>query len=546
MLRLRIVSDHRASLGGNAEKTLHGGDLTVGRGVENGWILPDPDLLLSRQHCVFEKTGAGYRVIDTSTNGVFLNGSDRPLGRSVPADLRSGDRVRIGRFIIEATVETLSAPSFTEISGAFRLGGTDSSPDPFAPDPFAPPPAPAAAPDQFDELFADPVARSVEHRPFEHQPLRSEDAPFDAWTASSSGAAARERAEDWRFGTVDDHSDPLNQSLSIGVSYQPPAAAPQPSGGGIPDDWDDDLLGTPQPAAPAFPDPAFPAAAKTAQPLPEDWNIDETLPDPAADPLPAEPAPVARAAEPIPLPDDSVIVPQAAFHAAPHVVPVPPPVAVAPVAASVPVVAPVADAGAAVAAFYEGFGAPLPADGLPDPTAMMRSLGEALRVSLGALHASLRARSRFKDEFHLEQTSFRPAGENPLKRCETLDEAVSVLANPRLRGFLPMADAVREAASDVQVHHLAYAAALQTALKQVVAKFDPGALSQRLETRLLDSIVPSARKARYWDQYEALYKDLVVELEEDFDRVIGDAIAREYDRFVRGDSGGAPEGGKPD
>ena len=109
-----------------------------------------------------------------------------------------------------------------------------------------------------------------------------------------------------------------------------------------------------------------------------------------------------------------------------------------------------------------------------------------------------------------------------------------------------LADAVREAASDVQVHHLAYAAALQTALKQVVAKFDPGALSQRLETRLLDSIVPAARKARYWDQYETLYKDLVVELEEDFDRVIGDAIAREYDRFVRGDSGGAADDGKPD
>lgn len=544
MLRLRIVSDHRASLGGNAEKTLHGGDLTVGRGVENGWILPDPDLLLSRQHCVFEKAGAGYRVIDTSTNGVFLNGSDRPLGRSVPADLASGDRIRIGRFVIEATVETLSAPSFTEISGAFRLGGTDGSSDPFAPDPFVPPPVHAAAPDRFDEMFADPAVR-----PFEHQPLRSEEASFDAWTASSSGGAPRERADDWRFGTVDDHSDPLNQSLSIGVSYQPPAAPP-PSAGGIPDDWDDELFAPPKPAPSAVPDPVFPAVAKAAQPLPEDWNIDETLPDPASDPVPVEPPPVARMAEPIPLPDDSVIVP----HAVPQFVPPPPAPAASLPPVAVPVAAPAAppaadagaDAGAAVAAFYEGFGAPLPPDGLPDPNAMMRGLGEALRLSLGALHASLRARSRFKDEFHLEQTSFRPAGENPLKRCETLEEAVSVLANPRLRGFLPMADAVREAASDVQVHHLAYAAALQTALKQVVAKFDPGALSQRLETRLLDSIVPAARKARYWDQYEALYKDLVVELEEDFDRVVGDAIAREYDRFVRGESGRDPEGGSPD
>jgi type VI secretion system FHA domain protein len=538
MLRLRIVSDHRASLGGNAEKTLHGGSLTVGRGVENGWILPDPDLLLSRQHCVIEAAGSGFRVTDTSTNGVFLNGSEQPIGRNATVPLSSGDRIRIGRFIIEAMVESLSAPSFTEITGAFSLGGRSGEADPFAPVPARhAPPRHAAEQDPFGELFDDPAAR-----PFHDQPLRSEAEPFEAWTSSSSGAAARERADDWHFGTVDDHSDPLNQALSVGVSFPAPVSAPFPapfpdapqpsSGSGIPDDWDDEPFGTPQPAAPANPDPQFFPPPKSAQVLPEDWNIDETLPDQAAPDLPPKSAAAVPPPEPDPLPDDTDVAP-CPIPAMP--VPAPP---------SAP------DAGAAVAAFYEGFGAPLPPDGLPDPTAMMRSLGEALRASLGALHASLRARARFKDEFHLEQTSFRPAGENPLKRCETLDEAVSVLANPRLRGFLPMGEAVREAASDVQVHHLAYAAALQTALKQVVAKFDPGALSQRLETRLLDSLVPAARKARYWDQYEVLYKDLVVELEEDFDRVVGDAIAREYDRFIRRDGGtagaGGADGGKPD
>ncbi len=548
MLRLRIVSDHRASLGGNAEKTLHGGSLTVGRGAENGWVLPDPDLLLSRQHCVFEAAGSGFRVTDTSTNGVFLNGSEQAIGRNATAPLSSGDHIRIGRFIIEAMVESLSAPSFTEITGAFSLGGRGGEADPFAPAPAWNAPArQVAEQDPFGELFDDPAAR-----PFEDQPLRSEAEPFDAWTSSSSGATAPKRADDWNFGTVDDHSDPLNQALSVGVSFPAPVSAPFPaqipgepqrsSGGGIPDDWDDEPFGAPQPASPAIPDPSFFPPPKSAQPLPDDWNIDETLPDQAAPDLPPKSATPVLPPDPDPLPDDTDLAPRpvaAMPEPAPRPITAPPPTP-APPPLSAPQSSPPSapDAGAAVAAFYEGFGAPLPPDGLPDPTAMMRSLGEALRASLGALHASLRARARFKDEFHLEQTSFRPAGENPLKRCETLDEAVSVLANPRLRGFLPMGDAVREAASDVQVHHLAYAAALQTALKQVVAKFDPGALSQRLETRLLDSLVPAARKARYWDQYEVLYKDLVVELEEDFDRVVGDAIAREYDRFIRRDGTG--------
>ncbi|MCG5240454.1 type VI secretion system-associated FHA domain protein TagH [Azospirillum doebereinerae] len=534
MLRLRIVSDHRASLGSRAEKTLHAGDLTVGRGPENGWVLPDPDLLLSRQHCVFEKAGERYRVIDTSTNGVFLNGSELPLGRNAPAVLSGGDRVRIGRFIIEATIESLDAPSFTEIAGAFRgqsPGGAE--PERFGDDPFAspgrgaPPPLPP-----FDFNDGPPI------QPFGGEPLRGDRGAFPAWSADDASPQeppfGAPQGEDWRFGTVDDHAPALNQSLRVTPSEPAAPVAPPSSSSLIPDDWDDLSLPIPEPPVAKHPvaAPDLPAVPPMKVPaLPEDWDLDDPLADERAPepPRPAAFSPMAAPSVPPPLPP------------LPAPVVAPPPLAPAP--AVVPVVPVEAGSGAGVAAFLAGFGAPLPPGGVADGDAFLRGMGEALRVSLGALHASLQARSHFKDEFHLEQTSFRPAGENPLKRCADLGEAVEVLADPGRRGFLPMTEAVREAASDVQIHHLAYAAALQTALKQVVAKFDPQALSQRLETRLLDSLVPGARKARYWDQYEALYKDLVAELAEDFDRVVGDSIAAEYDRHVR--SGGKGGGGDP-
>jgi len=529
MLRLRIVSEHRASLGSRAEKTLHAGDLTVGRGPENGWVLPDPDLLLSRQHCVFEKAGDRYRVIDTSTNGVFLNGSELPLGRNAPAVLSGGDRVRIGRFIIEAAIESLDAPSFTEIAGAFRgsnLGGAE--PERFGDDPFGGPGRGASPPPPFD-YDGSPI------QPFGGEPLRGEPAGFPAWDNAPAPEPSFDapKGEDWRFGTVDDHAPALNQSLRV-TSSEPsaPVASAAPSSL-IPDDWDDLFPSVPEHPV-ASPDRAAvpPTAAHV---LPDDWDLD--------DPLTEDPAPVPPAPAPSAPPVVSVVVPTPSPFAAPAPAPAPVLDAPPPPRPSAPVATPTDAGGAgAVAAFLAGFGAPLPPGGVPDGDAFLRGMGEALRVSIGALHASLQARSHFKDEFHLEQTSFRPAGENPLKRCADLGEAVEVLADPGRRGFLPMTEAVREAASDVQIHHLAYAAALQTALKQVVAKFDPQALSQRLETRLLDSIVPGARKARYWDQYEALYKDLVAELAEDFDRVVGDSIAAEYDRHVR--SGEVRSGGK--
>ncbi|CAO3418718.1 type VI secretion system-associated FHA domain protein TagH [Azospirillum doebereinerae] len=534
MLRLRIVSDHRASLGNRAERTLNAGDLTVGRGPENGWVLPDPDLLLSRQHCVFEKAGDRYRVIDTSTNGVFLNGSELPLGRNAPAVLSGGDRVRIGRFIIEATIESLDAPSFTEIAGAFRgqsLGGTE--PERFGDDPFGGP-GPSSgrtAPPPFDFDDGPPI------QPFGGEPLRGDKGAFPAWPATDESPqepSFREpKGDDWRFGTVDDHAPALNQSLRVTPSEPVAPVAPPPSSSLIPDDWDDLSLSFPEHPVAVPETPAVPPAVVPA--LPDDWDLDDTLADEGAPepfaPLAAPPA----AAPPLPQP----------FPPSPTPIPTPIPPVAAPRALAPPVVPAEAGSTAGVAAFLAGFGAPLPPNGVPDGDAFLRGMGEALRVSLGALHASLQARSHFKDEFHLEQTSFRPAGENPLKRCADLGEAVEVLADPGRRGFLPLTEAVREAASDVQIHHLAYAAALQTALKQVVAKFDPQALSQRLETRLLDSFVPGARKARYWDQYEALYKDLVAELTEDFDRVVGDSIASEYDRHVRSGGNGKGGGGDP-
>ena len=532
MLRLRIVSDHRASLGSRADKTLNTGDLTVGRGPENGWSLPDPDRLLSRQHCVFEKTGTQYRVIDTSTNGVFLNGAEQPLGRNAPAVLKGGDRIRIGRFIIEATIETLDAPSFTEIAGAFRgpgrgqggaqdPGGANSFAAPFAVPP--PPPMPA-----FD--FDDPPAAD--------RAMPGDPPAFPAWPPGTPVAGGEAIGEDWRFGAVDDHAAAVNQALRVMASEparepvgepfreDPGGEAVQPAPSSlIPDDWDDPSFSLGHHPAAVSDAPVAPSAS--ALPLPEDWNLDDTLADEAA---PSIPPPMA-AFVPAPMPTPV---------SAPFPGPEPSPVSV-PKSSVEPATPPTA---AAVAAFLAGFGAPPPSGGVADGEGFLRSMGEALRISLGALHASLQARAHFKDEFHLEQTSFRPAGENPLKRCADLDAAVAVLADPGRRGFLPMADAVREAAGDVQVHHLAYAAALQTALKQVVAKFDPQALSQRLETRLIDSLAPALRKARYWDQYEALYKDLVVELTEDFDRAVGDAITAEYDRHVRSEAG-RKDGGDP-
>lgn len=76
---------------------MRGNSLTVGRGDENDLTLPDPDNMISRNHCVIEAKGDLIVVTDLSSNGTFLNYSKTPLGkREVP--LNDGDILSVGPY----------------------------------------------------------------------------------------------------------------------------------------------------------------------------------------------------------------------------------------------------------------------------------------------------------------------------------------------------------------------------------------------------------------------------------------------------------------
>ena len=97
-LSLRIVSENAQLLGEEHEKEFVACGGTIGRGLENDWVLPDPHRYVSGRHALVDFQGGAYYVVDTSRNGVFVNESDTPVGRGHPQRLFDGDRVRIGNF----------------------------------------------------------------------------------------------------------------------------------------------------------------------------------------------------------------------------------------------------------------------------------------------------------------------------------------------------------------------------------------------------------------------------------------------------------------
>jgi type VI secretion system FHA domain protein len=73
---------------------------SIGRAPDNDWVLPDPGRVLSKRHCRIIANGEAWLIIDTSSNGTFLNGTT--LEPDVPHALRDGDRVVFGTYEIEA------------------------------------------------------------------------------------------------------------------------------------------------------------------------------------------------------------------------------------------------------------------------------------------------------------------------------------------------------------------------------------------------------------------------------------------------------------
>ncbi len=104
-LRLRIVSEHAAVLGEQATKVfgVHGG--TMGRATDNEWILPDPERYLSGKHARVDFRAGRYVLIDTSSNGTYVNGAQVPLGRHHDYQLKDGDYVRLGEYELLVSID---------------------------------------------------------------------------------------------------------------------------------------------------------------------------------------------------------------------------------------------------------------------------------------------------------------------------------------------------------------------------------------------------------------------------------------------------------
>ena len=104
-LRLQMTSRQRQSLGERATKEFGRNGGTIGRSLESDWVLPDGQRYISSRHASIDYRSGSYYIVDTSTNGVYVNDSETPVGRGNPQRLFSGDRIRLGEYEMSVEID---------------------------------------------------------------------------------------------------------------------------------------------------------------------------------------------------------------------------------------------------------------------------------------------------------------------------------------------------------------------------------------------------------------------------------------------------------
>ncbi|MGI4745064.1 MAG: type VI secretion system-associated FHA domain protein TagH [Janthinobacterium lividum] len=452
-----------------------GAEFSIGRDQKNDWVLPDPDRFLSKRHCVLSLGATGWQIVDTSTNGTFLNHDIDPI-RDAPRGLRDGDRILLGAYEMEVALHEAEEPLYRPAGHREPTHGSSHDHGHPGIDARA-----GAATYGDDRLLGDPFQSSPND-------------PLGLATGNEIGLPERfdplAPADELR-----DDAPVMPDGAFLEARYTPPRT----SSDLLPDDWDDE---TPPPArpAPTAPEPPTVPVIEALAPAPEAASI-----QPLAMTTPDIDAPRRPAVVPVqPEPEPPVIPPYVAGSGA--------------------------DAG--FAAFLHGAGlAPTTIPTGAGAVATLHALGGAFRAIVHGLRRIMIGRASIKGEFRIEQTMIRASGNNPLKFSADDEDALSALLNLGRRSELSPEAAIADALHDMRLHEVAMMTAMQEAVRELLTRLEPKRMMDQAGHRTFDAW-PGSRRARSWTAYETQHRQIVDALSDDFDSVFGKSFARAYERAM--------------
>jgi type VI secretion system protein len=470
-LKLRVISDHYKALGKRSSRLFGVTGGRIGRAADNDWILPDPERYISSHHCKVEFRAGHWVLEDTSTNGVFINGSDVPASVDGVYSLKDGDRLRLGDYEILVSIDERQ----------------DFSPDASGQMP-APPRGGRSAPAPIEDLGEE---------------LDLTDLLSDASVKPATPARAPQPQMTSAF----------DLGRALGIDLQPPRPSPQTSSrtntvpGKPPRSGFQSLLDGPdeghQRTITQTLDRSLEKERKN-----DDWQMQTQPYDrKSLQALTNNPAALARVLDkPLPAPNAQPQQPVERRREGSALEPA-----------------------NGVDAFCRGAGIDPSALPIEAQHALLQLAGQMTREVVLGLMETLKGRADQKSRLRLSQTAIQPAENNPLKFSASVDEALLKLLDGHSTRYLGPVEAIRDSFADLRTHQLALSAAIQAAIDEVMNRIEPGELQEKFDRGLKrGALLGAANKMKYWDLYTEFYHVLNQRNEQNLPTLFAEELARTY------------------
>ena len=472
-LKIKVTGRYAKSFKDNAQKefTVHGG--TLGRSVENTWVLPDPHRHISGKHAVILNKDGHYFILDTSTNGVFMNKASTRIGRGNSARLSHGDTFRISDFVFQVSLKEDPADAVLE---------------------------------------RDPAEMSLD----EKDDMISYAALLDDDLASSQSAQAEASQRDRNFAddflTETIAPDSLDEKIEGWELMDLPetAIAPPPK---RQSDSSVELLPSEEIRARADLDLSL-----------ADENLDDMVSREASAKLtlvedfPGSESTIAEDEKPIPEPQSR----RAAEKA------------VAPPAPAKNTSDSGANRGDPVMIFLQAAGMDLGNIKPQDSAQIMQNAGQLLREFVVGAKDTIMNRSEIKNTLRVSHTTIQEGEYNPLRFSAGVDESLRAMLVEKSRRHMSPVDAVRQSFHATRVHQLAMVDAMKEAVKSLYDHFDPVDLQDRFDRGMKrGSILGATNKLKYWELFADLYNAMAEGRNEGIPHMFADEFSRAYDARVK-------------
>jgi FHA domain-containing protein len=184
-------------------------------------------------------------------------------------------------------------------------------------------------------------------------------------------------------------------------------------------------------------------------------------------------------------------------------------------------------------AFLKGAGIPQVSLNSGMTPEFMEMLGKLLATSIKGTFQLLATRSSIKKEVKADVTMVVVRNNNPLKFLSDSETVLVQMLRKKMPGFMGPSEAMEDALADLHAHQTGMVAGMNGAITEVLKRFDPKALETRLKSqKVLDTLVPLHKKARMWDQYDAMYEEVNREAQKDYHKLFGRAFLKAYEKEI--------------